>query len=346
MNLVERTLAVHATELPWSGPFESVLLTPREPTSRYVIAFVHRRGERLPVAVVKLARRAGDRQGLEREARMLEAVWTGLGNAEHVVPALLGLFEADGHTLLVQSVVAGPTLNPARVRRNARLAIRVGADFAAALPVTAPAATAWYEGAVKEPLTRLAGAIPALEHGPVASTHARLARLRSAALPTVLEHGDLSHPNLFLVDRGARLGVVDWEGAGPAGVPGHDLVFYLQFVADAARRATTPPAQCAAFDAAFLSHRGWAVPVLRQHLEQRQVDPELWPQIVLSAWARSAALLLERLRADGPGSEGPAPEPVVAALRARREFVLWQHLLAAGEGGALDGARSGSVGAV
>jgi Ser/Thr protein kinase RdoA (MazF antagonist) len=57
---------------------------------------------------------------------------------------------------------------------------------------------------------------------------------RLAALPGILRHGDLWTGNL-LVERGRLTGVVDWDAAHPAGVPGADLVQLL--ATDARMRA-------------------------------------------------------------------------------------------------------------
>jgi hypothetical protein len=62
-------------------------------------------------------------------------------------------------------------------------------------------------------------------------------RPRLAALPGVQRHGDLWTGNL-LVDRGRLAGIVDWDAAHPAGVPGADLV--QLHGADVRRRARRP----------------------------------------------------------------------------------------------------------
>jgi aminoglycoside phosphotransferase (APT) family kinase protein len=72
-----------------------------------------------------------------------------------------------------------------------------------------------------------------------------------AALPAVQRHGDLWTGNL-LVHRGRLGGIVDWDAAHPAGVPGADLV--QLHGADARRRAHRP------LGAAVLE-RTWRSPV-------------------------------------------------------------------------------------
>ena len=58
----------------------------------------------------------------------------------------------------------------------------------------------------------------------VARTLEGLEPLRDAAVPTVAEHGDLTHPKLIRL-RDGRIGVVDWELAEIEGLAGSDLCF-------------------------------------------------------------------------------------------------------------------------
>jgi hypothetical protein len=195
----------------------------------------------------------------------------------------------------------------------------------------------WYDTAVAQPLADLAERLPLGERIPALCrrTHAVLEPLREVRLPAVVEHGDLSHPNIFLIEGGARLGVVDWERSTVDGVPGHDLVFFLQYVSESASSAFTRPAQVAAFDAAFVGPGAWAVPVLRQHLRVRGVDPDLLELLVVACWARAAATLVSRLVPE----EGPGERPLAAALHAAvigdRDVQLWQHAVEQADRGQL-----------
>jgi aminoglycoside phosphotransferase (APT) family kinase protein len=89
------------------------------------------------------------------------------------------------------------------------------------------------EGPPTAPLDDLLGAADRLPERAAA-----LRRLSSdlavtlAELPGILRHGDLWSGNL-LVDRRWLSGLIDWDAAHPAGVPGADL---LQLVATDARR--------------------------------------------------------------------------------------------------------------
>jgi aminoglycoside phosphotransferase (APT) family kinase protein len=303
-----------------------------------VIAFVHRRGEAQPCVIVKASRRPGDHEGLEREADVLQRLDALLGPRGLRIPAVLGVIRQDGQTLLVQSVVRGRPLSPARVRRNRRRALELGLGFIERLPLTRPAGADpdWYDAAVTGPLARLAAVVPldGETEDLVARTSAVLEPLRSAALPAVLEHGDLAHPNLLVARAGAGLGVIDWERSTTEGVPGHDLSFYLQFVSEASL-APVPAAQREAFGSAFTGTDGWAVPILRDHLRKRGVDPRQWGRIVLASWARTAATLGSRLSPESGTGGAAASRAVQEAARATREMMLWRHALESAERGQL-----------
>jgi aminoglycoside phosphotransferase (APT) family kinase protein len=303
------------------------VLTPHFVTSRHVVALVFSPGDPRARVVAKIPRRPGDNEGVDREARMLRRLAELNGGPVSGVPAVVATVDVGGQTLLLETTVHGPELVPREVCRDPDRAIAVGAAFISALPVVVPAAenSDWYRTAVADPLADLVALAPmGGEAAQLASrTHALLEPLRTAALPAVFEHGDMSHPNLLLGADGG-LQVIDWERATERGVPGHDLVFYLQYLAESRRSAFTRPEQCAAFDAAFVDPHGWARPALSAHLELRGVDPALLDALVVASWARSAATLVDRLR---PGSDGvhAAGDALAVAVSNDRDVVLWRH---------------------
>lgn len=332
MNLIERLLHERYDELQLAGAglarrFETAVLTPHFVTSRHVVALVFSTGDPRSRVVAKIPRRPGDNEGVDREARMLRRLAELNGGPVAGVPAVVATVDVEGQTLLVETTVHGPELVPREVRRDLDRAVAVGAAFIGALPVVAPAAENpdWYRTAVAGPLAELVALAPmGGEAADLADrTHALLEPLRTAALPAVFEHGDMSHPNLLL-DTDGSLQVIDWERATERGVPGHDLVFFLQYLAESERSAFTRPEQCAAFDAAFAAPDGWARRALAAHLRARGVDPALLDALVLTSWARSAATLVDRLR---PGSDElqTGGEALVSAVRDDRDVVLWRH---------------------
>jgi aminoglycoside phosphotransferase (APT) family kinase protein len=138
--------------------------------------------------------------------------------------------------------------------------------------------------------------------------------LERAVLPVVLEHGDLSHPNV-LVGAGDRVGVVDWERAEPAGLPVHDLAFFLAYVAGARHGARTPEGQ----EAAVRAEETTTTTALRSHASELGVAEALVAPLVVACWARATADAWARGGGDADW------------LRGARVTRLWRHALATAE---------------
>jgi hypothetical protein len=113
---------------------------------------------------------------------------------------------------------------------------------------------------------------------------------------------------------------MDWERARGDGLPGHDLVFYLQYVAESRAGAFTREQQVEAHDDVF-GERGWGVGIARAALDRVGVDPDLLDLLVLASWARSAATLAERIAPGSPQAD------VDATVRADRDVRLWRHVV-------------------
>ena len=83
---------------------------------------------------------------------------------------------------------------------------------------------------------------------------------------------------------GGRLGVLDFETAETAGLPGHDLVFACAYIATVS--AKRPDPQLAG--QAFHGPDAWAATVVAAHLRRLGIAPELdaalspWPAV---AWS-------------------------------------------------------------
>ena len=107
-------------------------------------------------------------------------------------------------------------------------------------------------------------------------------------------------------------------------MPGHELVFYLQYLSESSEPAFSRLAQLAAFDKAFGS-TGWALAPLRGHLQLRGVNPDLLPLLVIAVWARSAATLAYRL--DSERGPGQGRNQMRAAVFGDRDFWLWRHVV-------------------
>lgn len=326
-------LAAHFEDLGLAGlglggGWSTTVLTPSFTTSRHVVALTYASGARVPSVVTKIPRRPGDECGIRREARVLGEVAATGAAGDGQVPRVLGLLPLGSRQALVQSALSGRPVDPRRVVQDTGLVVQAGLGFVSSLPITGPAAHDWYERAVAGPLALLVAHCPADEalQRLVIRTHAATDGLRGALVPAVLEHGDLGHPNLLL-DASGRLQVLDWERAGTAGVPGHDLVFFLQYVAESLAGAYDRPAQVRAFEGAFGHAGSWGRELLAEHLESRGVAPDLLPELLLLAWARCTSTLVDRLSAARPTAGGP-DDQVNRALATDRDFLLWQQALA------------------
>ncbi|HEY1155583.1 MAG TPA: aminoglycoside phosphotransferase family protein, partial [Arthrobacter sp.] len=275
-------------------------------------------------------RQPGDNSGVRREAGMLDQLSAAVDSSGGGVPRLVGIRDVGPFTVLVETALTGVPLDPRTVAADLPSAVATGAEFVASLPCTHAAAdnTDWYQRAVAEPLAALEGlAGDAFTGQLVERTHQLLAPLRQAELPAVIEHGDLSHPNL-LIKPGGALQVMDWERSLTDGVPGHDLVFYLQYLSESSEQAFAREAQLAAFDKAF-GQGGWALDPLSRHLGMRGVDQSLLPLLVVATWARSTATLADRLAQEAEVDPLQGNGKVRATLQADRDFWLWRHVVEA-----------------
>lgn len=335
MTFIDRFLEERHQELQLyryglGGGWESVLLTPRFVTSRHVVALIFPVGGPEARLVVKVPRQPGDNDSVRHEAAVLRELAAGRAGPAAGVPEVVALNDVGDHTVLVETAVTGAPLDPRLVAADLAGAVSAGTDFVDGLPCTQEADlnTDWYARTIGDPLEALAELVsqePRIREL-VELTHQMLEPLRAVQLPAVVEHGDLSHPNLFLKPQGT-LQVVDWERARIDGVPGHDLVFYLQYLSESSEHAFTRGNQVAAFEKAFGSG-GWALAPLARHLDLRGVEAGLVPLLIISTWARSVATLAYRLEGQADATHGT--QQLRQAVESDRDFWLWRHAVEGG----------------
>ena len=310
-----------------------LMITPWFEASRHVVTLYLDPADRRLRAVAKLPRRPWDTSGIRREAqalRLLEAHPEQLAG-QH--PVVLGL-EMDCRPYLLESAMTGEPVDPDLVRGRSAAVIAAGAQLADRLAAIRGGSDAggsdagWFDRLLGEPLRAFPHRVPLPAAAElVARTLDLLAPLRDgAALPMILEHGDVSHPNL-LMTADSQLTVLDWERYERCGLPGHDLVFFLQYVAEARMSAVARPAQLAAFDAAFVGEAAWARPHLLGYLAKLDVPNQFLPPLILATWARTSTGLLTRLDADETDEAGRSADPSMLAdtFASDRDFLLWQH---------------------
>jgi len=301
---------------PADGPLSCLFLTPRFRASASVVVLVTAGRSAVPRLVVKLPRAAeGATASLAPEAAGLEAAGAhGLGE-DGSAPRLVFRGEPEalgGWPVLVETAVPGRPLDAAAVRRRPGRAVAAVEGWLRDLATGAPRTSAAerLERLVAKPLEPVAALGPD-ERSLVDRTLELCGPLAGAELPVVLEHGDLSHPNVLLAGR--RIGAVDWELAEPQGLPLHDLTFFLAYVAGARRKARTPEDH----EAAVRRAEGDTGVRLRRHAAALDVLPELVAPLVVASWARQAAGLWRRTEHREP-----------AWLRQSRVVRLWRRALA------------------
>ena len=335
MNVAAAALARHADrpELRRVGAPDRlswVALTPRFRASAHVVLLALADGHDDPVLVAKVARLPGRSDTLDREAANLHAAQAARPGGFDSIPRVVCVDLVAGTHLLLETGVPGRVLDGAAVRRRpqacAEALLTWVVELHAATAAHGDDPRAAYERLVAEPLRRLARALPGYrEAAALVDRTLELTRpLRELALPLVLEHGDLSAPNVLRSRRGA-VGVVDWELAVPDGLPAQDLFFSLAYLAFARSRARRPADHLAAFEAAFVGPRAWARPYVVRHAEATALPREALRPLFVACWARYVARRADRLLDDGAEA---LPDETAAWLTRDRYFALWRHAVA------------------
>ena len=317
--------------LTTDGTPSRFLVTPWFEASRHVV-FLYldpRTGSLCGVA--KLPRRDWDTSGIRHEGHTLQQLTRCTQALAGQVPGVHTL-SLGTRPFLLESALHGATAGPELVRAQTATLLEAALDFVGRMPTmgTTEDDTSWFARLVEAPLHDVAAAVD-LEVVPplVERTLRYLEPLRDSPLPLVFEHGDLSHPNLLLDQKG-RLAAVDWERSEPRGLPGHNLCFFLQYVAESLRSTFERAGQLRAFDAAFTGTDAWALPWLHRYATSRGIDHDELPRLVLATWARSSAGLLKRVlpadrRSATADGSAAARADLATAFRLDRDFDLWRH---------------------
>ena len=267
------------------------LLTPRFRASRNVTFLgCHLGGGGIRV-VAKTPRLREDGSALQAEAKRLDSIQSLRPGGFDSLPRILSVEEFGGRTLLIESALPGLLLSPTRLRRSRRRACRQVTSWL----IDFHLATRRIErpdlnGLLMAPLERIGRALPRLEL--VTRSRQGLSEILHSSLPTVCEHGDLSHPNLIL-ESNTKLGVVDWGWAEIRGLPTVDLFFFLIY----ATRAGEPLNETA-LERTFHPREGWALPFIDRYARQLKLDRNWLRGLFIACWVRSVARTLDRLRSE------------------------------------------------
>jgi aminoglycoside phosphotransferase len=306
----------------------SVAITPRFRASSHVVFLVLGPSKPDPLLVAKLPRLAGASASIEREVANLRAVQNRRLGGYDSIPRVIAFEEYLGRPILVETALVGRPMDPATVRRDRAGCCDAVAGWLAELhsPTTGAgvAETNWFSRLVERPLRHFQRVFPlsSEEERLLERTWELIAPLRDAAPTLVFEHGDLSHPNIMLLNN-CRPGVVDWELAEPHGLPTYDLFFFLTYVAFASHNARKNSDYLAAFHAAFFGHAAWARPYVAAYARRLQLLPHTLTPLFVLSWARYMTSLLLRLDADPAG--GRLTTETANWLRANRYYALWRH---------------------
>ncbi len=286
------------------------LVTPRFAASRAVVGVTTKaKGTRLD-RVAKVARRRADDEFVRDEAAVLSA-FVARSTGASQVPGNHDLEERGGRSLLIEDAASGDPLDRPAVRRDPSAALRAGIAWLDQVPV-GPRSQLLEDGRAADLLDQSLSAIERLptDHRPQRNDHLGradhlLQPLRQARLAHVFEHGDFSHPNLFMTSSGSMV-AIDWERARPAGLPLHDLTFFVAYLAESVDRPATAAELVASYRRALRSG-GWARAERDLHAEKLEIEPRLVRLLELACWTRALARLAERGRtpatSDGHRSE-------------------------------------------
>lgn len=207
-----------------------------------VLGFVDR--DSVPSIVIKIVRNSQDSRRLEREYDQLELIRRKLqGSLASSLPRPLFCGQVDGQAIFMQSALPGKLMgnlrapwhfsDDARTRKRTERDLTMAFDwliaFADATRVNSEE-SGWAVNLLQscESVTYLLGkdTLNFQTRRALLDLQERLSRAKwtQETLP-ICVHGDFWAGNILLLDEN-KLGVVDWEHASLAGIPGIDAAFY------------------------------------------------------------------------------------------------------------------------
>ncbi len=303
----------------------SVVLTPRFQASRHAVFLILPVGRVRPVLVAKVPRLPDAGEFLEREVRILRAVQALRPGGFASVPEVVAYDTYCGYPILLETAIVGTPMSKAVARRDMARCCRLGVEWLVEVQQPQPdrGGADWFDRLVLEPLAAIenASALTPDEERALAVTRQLAARLQEANLPPVLEHGDLSHPNLIVMPHGG-LGVVDWELARLDGLVACDLFFFLTYIAFARNRARSLPEYLQAFHEAFFGTEAWARPYISHYARALELPTEALAPLFVLTWARYTGQLVARVREAG-GLDDRLSGETADWLRSNRYHALW-----------------------
>jgi aminoglycoside phosphotransferase (APT) family kinase protein len=280
------------------APF--LALTPRFRNSSHLVFLLFAAGADSPAIAVKLARRAGPSPALDEEAARLRSIHALRSGGFDSIPQVIACEVFEGHALLAETALAGHAMDPARVRADTPGCCAAIVDWMMELQRHSRRDRAgsdpWIRPRVERDLAELRSAGLA-DAAQVEATLGAVSSLAEYSIPTVLEHGDLSHPNILVRGSGAA-SVLDWELSDSNGLPATDLFFFLAYVARArAQSLVGPPAASAIVDA-FASAPEWLHAPIARYRDGLRIPDGALRGLFMACWVTQAAGVVRRAPAE------------------------------------------------
>ena len=312
--------------------FAFLQLTPRFRASSHVIFLLMKKTTGELALVVKIPRLPQLAHGIEHEARVLKLLNKQASEIRGTVPEVVAFEAYAGWPILVQTGLQGRLMDPKTVRSNRDLACRTVTDWLVRLH-SAPAGEKlapddWFKNQVESPICFLREKFPLnAEEGKLLEKTWKIAQaVAPPAYFPVVEHSDLSHPNLIWIAE-KEVGVVDWETAELAGLPVCDLYTFLNYVATSKVQGKAIQTYSKASSEAFFGTKAWAAEFVEIYARRLELPtPILHPLFVLT-WLRIMVSQLQRVSGPQPDEAQPSTE-TVNWLRANRFYTLWKQSLA------------------
>ena len=307
----------------------AIMITPRFHASSHVLFLIFPKGETNPNLVVKIPRLIEASGGLRREIENLRLVQGIRTEGFDSIPRVHSVDEVEGRLLLIESALVGKPMDPAEVRRNPTLncsrLINWLVEVQNASRISSEDQPDWYIKMVEDPLNYFLERFPVnpQEESLISQTREILAMLRTTNLPLVFEHGDLSHPNVLVLENNG-VGVVDWEQAEPKGQPGADLFFFLTYVAFALHKSHDKGRFLPAIQSAFFTHEAWASKYILDYAERIELPFFALTPLFILCWFRYMTGILKRL-SHAQSDTYKFGSDTAKWLRGNRYYTLWKY---------------------
>lgn len=309
-----------------------LLLTGGQHSLNKVVGLIAAARDAAPQVAVKMPRVPAANAALKHEATILQTVHQRRPNLPGI-PRVLFCLEQGSAVVVGESVLSGVPL-------YTRLRAGSGHDNYRSLAVAAtdwlielagrPALSSkasWWQRLIESPLAEFEDHYSVLlEREQIDRTRASLRLLGDLAL--VCEQRDFSPWNV-LIDADGKWIVLDWESAEADGLPAHDLIYFLAYLAffrdgamesgqyrESYRRLLDPQTSTGAVFAECLA----------RYAAQVGIDPVALKPLRLLTWMLHTRSEYQRMAAESGG------QPTAGALRQSLFISLWEEELAKSAG--------------